>query len=278
MIDDYLLPGVTLEEVISLPAVYNPAFSSDNWQVSQREYMMQADGVASFYVRDGNYVEYVPVPDADPGWVRLYLRGQVLVALLHQRSILNFHASSFNYDGRGIMILGSAGTGKSSLTAAFTLEGAGFLSDDITPVIFRDGVPLIWPLGSEIRLRDDTVEQLRISSNRLSRGEVWTGKHHLVMEADGVKDFPLYTVLKIETGECRSPEFNEPLPAEKFSLLRSEVCSWEMLAGMPETEAAYLQQLVEIVERVRFMRVMRPAEIRIAEMHEAVRQFLEKEG
>jgi hypothetical protein len=84
--------------------------------------------------------------------------------------------------------------------------------------------------------------------------------------------------LRIEFGECRSPEFNEPLPAEKFSLLRSEVCSWEMLAGMPETEAAYLQQLVEIIERVRFVRVMRPAEISIAEMHLAVRQFLEKEG
>jgi hypothetical protein len=175
----------------------------------------------------------------------------------------------------GIMILGSAGTGKSSLTASFTLAGAVFMSDDITPVIFRDEAPLIWPLGSEIRLRDNSVEQLKISSSRLSRGEVWTGKHHLVMEDSGVKDFPLHTVFKIETGECRSPQFPEPSPAEKFSLLRSEVCSWEMLAGMPETEAAYLQQLVEIIERVRFVRVMRPAEIRIAEMHEAVRGYLD---
>ena len=59
------------------------------------------------------------------------------------------------------------------------------------------------------------------------------------------------------------PEFHEPAPAEKFSLLRSEICSWEMLAGMPETEAEYLQQLLHIVEQVRFVRVVRPAEIEI---------------
>ena len=74
----------------------------------------------------------------------------------------------------------------------------------------------------------------------------------------------LHTVLKIEIGNCRKPEFHEPSPAEKFSLLRSEICSWEMLAGMPETEAAYLQQLLQIVEQVRFVRVVRPAEIEIA--------------
>jgi len=42
------------------------------------------------------------------------------------------------------MICGDAGAGKSSLTASFCLEGAEFLTDDVTPLLFRDGKPFIW--------------------------------------------------------------------------------------------------------------------------------------
>ena len=52
-----------------------------------------------------------------------------------------------------------------------------------------------------------------------------------------------------------------------------------MLAGMPETEVAYLQQLLHIVEQVKFVRVVRPGEIEISELHTAVRNYLaEAEG
>jgi hypothetical protein len=52
-----------------------------------------------------------------------------------------------------------------------------------------------------------------------------------------------------------------------------------MLAGMPETEAAYLQQLLKIVEQVRFVRVVRPDKIEISVLHAAVRDYLaEVEG
>ena len=269
-----VLPDVTTVRVQAARKVQNPVYSVDNLQVSQRDFSMQVPGVGSYYVHDGREVEYSVEPGADPGWVKLYLNGQVLVALLHQRKIINFHASSFIYDGKGIMILGTSGSGKSSLTASFTLQGAGFLSDDITPVIFRDGAPLIWPLYSNIRLRENTVEQLKISRSKISTGEVWTGKHFLQVAGSDVKDFPLHTVLKIETGDCSIPEFHEDSPAQKFSLLRSEICSWEMLAGMPETEAEYLQQLLQIVRQVKFVRVVRPADIRIVSLHDAVRDYL----
>ncbi len=78
----------------------------------------------------GKEVKFSVEPSADPEWVQLYLSGQVLVALLHQRKIINFHASSFIHDGWGVMILGETGAGKSSLTVSFAIAGAGFLSDD----------------------------------------------------------------------------------------------------------------------------------------------------
>jgi len=266
---------VSLAQADAVPAVKNPLASGELWQANNAEFALQVSGVGSFYVRDGREVIYSAATGADRGWVQLYLNGQVLVALLHQRKIINFHASSFVYDGRGVMILGETGAGKTSLTVAFAINGAGFLSDDLTPVILQGSHPHIWPLNRDIKLREDTVVQLGISREKLKDAEKGTGKQYLDLIRTDVSDYPLNMILKIETGDRKRVEFHEPVAAEKFSLLRSEICSWEILAGMPETEAAYLQQLLKIVEQVKFVRVTRPANTVISELHEAVRDFLE---
>jgi len=272
----FLVRDVLLGEVDAVPLIKSPFVSGDVWQASGTEYSIQAPGVGSFYVYDGREVRFSPLQGADPDWVQLYLNGHVLVALLHQRKIINFHASSFVNAGCGVMILGDTGTGKTSLTVAFALKGAGFLSDDLTPVIFKDSIPHIWPLNRDIKLREDTVVQLGISRDKLKNAERGTGKQYLDVSRVNVSDYPLHTILKIETGDSSKVEFHEPAAAEKFSLLRSEICSWEILAGMPETEAAYLQQLLKIVEQVRFIRVIRPLSIGIPVLYEAVRDYLEE--
>ncbi|MDF1561306.1 MAG: hypothetical protein P1P83_14035 [Bacteroidales bacterium] len=268
--------GVDIIEKSDVSGLVSPLYSAGNWQASQREFFMAVEGVGRFHVRDGNTVEYSVAPGADRDWVNLYLNGQVLVALLHQRKIINFHASSFIHDGRGKMILGKTGAGKSSLTASFILAGAGFLSDDLTPVVFRNGRPHIMAFGRDIKLRTNTVGQLNISSESLKDAEQGTGKHYLQVGNPSESDKPLDVILKIEIGDVSVPEFSAPSVAEKFALLRSEICLWEMLAGMPETETDYLQQLVKIIKKVNFVRVLRPAVIRIAEMHEAVNRYLDR--
>ncbi|MBN2665592.1 MAG: hypothetical protein JXR67_03715 [Bacteroidales bacterium] len=265
---------VEVTEKADVPGIGSPLYSTGNWQVSQRDFFMEVDGVGRFHAHDGNKVEYSVVPGADRDWVNLYLNGQVLVALMHQRKIINFHASSFVHDGRGVMILGETGAGKSSLTVSFALGGAGFLSDDLTPVIFKDSVPYIWPVDRPVKLRESTLDQLDIGVNMLTEAEAGTGKQYLHIQHAGVAEYPLNTILKIEVGVADRPEFIVPSPMEKFTLLRSEICSWEFLSGMPETEADYLQKLVQIVQQTIIVRVIRPKDIRITELHEAVERFL----
>ena len=269
------LSGVIVRQCLTPHSVNAPVYSGENLQVNQREFAIRVDGVGSFYARDGKEVEYIAEAGADPDWVKLYLNGQVLVALLHQRKIINFHASSFVHKDCGIMIIGESGSGKSSLTASFTLKGAGFLSDDITPVIFKESKPHICSLHDVIRIRRHTALQLNIDKNKLSEAEAGTEKQYLKVSRAGVKDFLLHTILKIEIGEASKPGFFVLLPAEKFSLLRSEICMWELLSGMPKTEAAYLKQLVKIVEEVKIVKVVRPGEIEIEALHDAVSEYLD---
>jgi hypothetical protein len=270
----YPLDDVIIERSDVRKEVAVPLYSNETWQVNSREFAMQVEGVGSFYACEGRRVEFYAEPEADPDWVNLYLKGQMLVVLLHQRGIINFHASSFIHKGRGIMILGESGAGKSSLTASFTLREAGFISDDITPVVFTGTEPCLWSVHEVIRIRKNTAIQLNIDKNKLTEAEPGTEKQYLQVDNAGVKVVKLNTILRIEIGEVSKPEFHEPLPAEKFSLLRSEICMGEILGGMPETETEYLLRLLKIVEQVHFVRVVRPADIAIAGLHEAVLDYL----
>ena len=273
----YTLPldGTVILESAAVPSVREPAYKGLNWQASETEYAVQVEGVGDFHVFGGREVTFCPVPGADPDWVRLYLNGLVLVALLHQRKVISFHASSFIYGGRCVMILGETGAGKTSLTVAFAVKGAGFMSDDLTPVAFRENVSHIWSLSRKIKLRADSIEQLEIGRGNLSEAESGTGKKYLHIEKGAEEYHRLDVIVKIETGDVEEPVFINALPAEKFALLRSEVCSWEILAGMPETEAAYLQQLVQILEQVHFVKVIRPPMITIAGMHYSMKLYLD---
>ena len=269
------LANVIMRDVSDVREIPAPVSWGEQWQVNGNEYSLKVKGIGSFYVRDGREVEYYAETGADPDWVRLYLNGQVLVALLHQRKIISFHASSFVHDGRGVMILGESGAGKTSLTVAFAIEGAGFMSDDLTPVVFRESVPHIWSLSRKVKIRPDSIDQLDISEDNLSEAESGTGKKYLHLEKGAGEYHQLDLIIKIEAGEVEEPVFMTLSQADRFALLRSEVCSWEILAGMPETEAAYLQQLVQILEQVHFVKVIRPPMITIAGMHEAMKLYLD---
>ena len=274
--EGFPLDDVKITAVDSARRVESPAYSSVNWQVSSDAFSIQAEEVGSFYAAGGHEVEYSVLPGADNGWVRLYLRGQLLVALMHQRGVRSLHASSFVHDGLGVLVLGESGAGKSSLAASFALGGAGLLTDDITPVVFRGDELRILALHGAIRIRRSTADQLNIDRSLLSEAENGTGKQYMSARREGVTGYPLHVIMKVEIGEVSNPLFDDPVPAEKFEALRSEICMSEILAGMPETEAAYLQQIVRMVEQVHFVRVVRPAEIRIAEMHTAVAGYLKK--
>lgn len=55
------------------------------------------------------------------------------------------HASAVSIDGRGVVIMGRAGTGKSSLALTLMALGAGLVADDLVRLRDRDGVLMAGP-------------------------------------------------------------------------------------------------------------------------------------
>ena len=270
-----LLKDVSVQQVGSPCQIASPLFSNDFMKVNQCEASIEVEGVGQFYVRDGKAVHYSPSRNADPLWLNWCLNSHVLVALLHQRRIVNFHASSVIFKEMGIMILGRSGAGKSSLIAAFSMDGAGFLSDDVTPILFNEEIPYIWPVYQQIRLREGALHQLNVDTERLIKAEKGTEKYFLPGRKAPMSSHPLHLILQLEVREGEEGvQFHELTSHHKFTLLRSEICSWEMLRGMPETEKAYLQQLIEIVRQVPMIRVTRSSDVPIPVMHKAITRYL----
>jgi len=76
-----------------------------------------------------------------------------------------FHAGAVSYRGQGIIFPGQTKAGKTTLTEAFLLAGAGFLSDDCA-VISKELKIYAYPTPLKVRVsEDDSERRLMIPAN-----------------------------------------------------------------------------------------------------------------
>ncbi|NBC04335.1 MAG: hypothetical protein GVY20_11600, partial [Bacteroidetes bacterium] len=163
------LDDVEIHEVDKTREVQKPIYSNNWMSINPDEFSMTVENVGSFYAGGGNRIEYSPNEKADESSLELYMNGSIYGAILHQRQILPLHGSSFIYDKSGVMFCGDSGAGKSSLTTSFCLNGADFLTDDVTPILFKEEKPHIWPKSGKIKLWDDSLQQFKKEKRQLTK-------------------------------------------------------------------------------------------------------------
>lgn len=182
-------PDITLRFVDRLPhrhlqhvEVGRSAFTADG-------YMIRAAGGADRWVR-------VPFADAGGPCEFVCERGTRIVPLLKQflrlralaRGYLPFHASAFEWRGRGVLVAGWSHGGKTSALLAFGANGARYIGDDLV-LVSADGrimhglaAPIglsSWHIGQMPQLRSAVPNGKRIcaaASSRLSRVATGVGR------------------------------------------------------------------------------------------------------
>jgi hypothetical protein len=228
-------------------------------RVAPGEISVDIDGIACYFIKGGKEIIIWPYPGSEEYWIQDQLFKWGTVCILHQRKTMNFHASSFSLEGKGVMVLGDTGAGKSSLNAAFSLEKGVFLNDDITAITFKKGLAKIIKLEDQISLQRDSMDQLGQSSklNALSQ------RYKTSISPGGeVKDLiPLNYILALKIDQGSHTEIKELSKTEKFTLLRSNISSWEMLQGMPGLEEEYMSQLLRVSNNIPLFLVKRPEKI-----------------
>jgi GTPase SAR1 family protein len=243
--------------------VVDPLFDDGFFRLNQNEFSMNVEDVGWFYASSGNYVSMVLNPKATISMIELYLNGSTYGAILHQRKIMPMHGSCFVYDNKGIMLCGESGAGKSSLTAAFCYNGSTFLTDDVTPLVFFEGLPFITPSSDRIKLWEDSLKQLSLEKDGLKQINEDYQKFYLPFDSTISEPYPLDMVFIIEKQDNDEVKFQELRGIERFTALRNEIYRWEYLEGMKESEASYLNYIVNISNNVKVVKVLRPEKIKI---------------
>ena len=112
--------------------------------------------------------------------IRLFLLGTAWAALCYQRGIFLLHAGSIKVGDAAVAFCGNSGAGKSSLVASCSAQGYSPLSDDLCRFdIPGHGLPRIYPSISRLKLWNDTLQALGLSSTGLKRDHFRLEKFHL---------------------------------------------------------------------------------------------------
>ncbi len=273
----YPLENVHIRKLAEIAPVEVPVYATESLQVNARECRLVIAGAGVYYALEGRQLWYASEPGADTQWATGQLEGLPLAALLHQRGVLHFHAASFVFEGEGVLLLGQSGAGKSSLTAAFAMAGATALSDDLSAIVFEGSQPVIWPVDRQIRLRQNTIGQLQLGPGQLEAQDPITGKYTFKTRPHQIDRFELHHLIHLETYPGTNTCLEPPPAQEQFSLLRSEVCHWEILRGMPQTEKDYLGKILQILNHTQLIRVQRSENCSITCLQKTIANFMRKQ-
>ncbi len=89
-----------------------------------------------------------------------YLLGPVLGFVLRLRGVTSLHASAIAIQDRALVLLGSAGSGKSTTAAALAVRGYPVISEDVCALYSSKGTFLVPPGYPCLRLWPDSVDTL----------------------------------------------------------------------------------------------------------------------
>jgi hypothetical protein len=144
------------------------------YQSNDHEFLLKVEKVAAYFVRDGSEIIVQQLGHASEGEISAFLAGTSFGALLHQRRLLPLHASTVIFKDKCLVFAGISGAGKSTLAAAFVKAGGLLVADDISVINFSGEKPAVCPAFPTIKIWEDSLKHLGISSAGLEpvRGEL----------------------------------------------------------------------------------------------------------
>ena len=147
----------------------NPALRIWNTQDGSYLHVVYYDGVEFWLDRKRESVWATWPETSTLEGAASYLLGPVLGLLLRLRGVTCLHASAVAIEDRGVVFVGPEGAGKSTTAALFARDGYGVLSDDIVPLVERQGVFHVLAAYPHLCLWPDSVKMLYGSQEALPR-------------------------------------------------------------------------------------------------------------
>lgn len=197
-----------------------PCFAGPGYQVGDREFLFEVNGVARYWGQNGRLVVVERSPDASDSHIIPFLLCTVLGALLQQRGIFLLHASAVIRDAGAILIAGESGAGKSTLTAAMVRDGYRLIADDACLITQQANSLLVHPGHPHIRLWHDSLNLLGIPTDRLVKVHPKLDKYYWpVKDSFETAPQPVDALFELATGAGSVTTTAKVLGVSKISTL-----------------------------------------------------------
>jgi hypothetical protein len=174
-------------------------------------------------------------PGTSSSQLPLFFFGTITGLLLAWRGLIPIHGSAVELDGRGFLLCGPAGSGKSTTTAALLARGARLISDDLSVLYpIRPGQPpMLYAGRSTLRLHAETAAFLAEAVPCSAPAHIAAGKHVVSPpRVDAATPVPLAALLLLG---------NQPTHASATALLEAQFFRpfWtrRFLASTPQRRA-----------------------------------------
>ncbi|HOO34348.1 MAG TPA: hypothetical protein PLO84_03725 [Thermotogota bacterium] len=226
------------------------------FQANQREFVLNLEQIASFYVKEGTEIVIKPDPNAEERDIRIFLLGSVFGALLHQRGHFVLHASTVLTPKGALAVSGVSGAGKSTLISALQREGYKIISDDVTLVdCIEKQPPHVLPGLSRVKLWQDSADKLGKAYSEDTAIRKNINKFNIDVELHNAST-ELKHIIILNTYNNDTVEYDEIKGFDKINALIQNTFRFIFLSD--EQKKRHLSQCGAISSHVKMYKMTRP--------------------
>ena len=215
------------------------------------------EGLGYYFIENGNHIVIEKDGNDTEYTIMTFLTGLAFALLFTQRGYVPLHGSVLDFKGKGCLISGASGSGKSSTAFELLKRGATFVADDIGMV---DSDKMTVNPGFPVqRLCEDQVERLGFDKSELEYLGERKNKYarRLSPEEYIYEKRPFDALFRIRRHDSDELICEEITGADKIKIVIENVFCYFFISDMKMTPAS-MKQYMQIATNVRVFSITRP--------------------
>ncbi len=220
-------------------------------------YWFLINGLGCYYIENGNHI-VIEREEGDSDYnIMTFLTGLAFALLFTQRGYVPLHGSVIDYKGKGCIISGASGSGKSSTAFELLKRDTVFVADDIGMV---DSETMTVNPGFPVqRLCADQVERLGLDKSKLRYLGETKNKYARRLDPEEYiyEQRPLKAMFRIKRHDGDELICEEVTGAEKLKIVTDNIFCYFFISDMkmkPESMIKYMQ----IASKLKIYSILRP--------------------
>jgi hypothetical protein len=239
----------------------NLILDTPNVKIGRDRYWSDIRDIAKFYVENGESILFEPARNASFEEIKLYVLGSCMGAALYQRRILPLHGSCVSVNGKGILLTGEPGAGKSTVAAVMYQKGYKILSDDVTAIVLPEpGIPVACPGYPSQKLWKDAIERLGVKEEKNVLNRISNDLYKYSVRNPAYFDdnsVPLKAIAEILPSDTACLRLEQIKGAGKLEAVLRNTYR-RILAEAMELREWHFGQSLSVAEKAAVYRIIRP--------------------